>query len=50
MSLRRRQVKWRRSARCSSRCLVGGAALGQIWFFWVAPLIGGIMGGIVYRL
>lgn len=28
---------------------VGGWALGQLWLFWVAPLIGGAVGGIVYR-
>jgi aquaporin Z len=28
---------------------VGGWAVGQLWLFWVAPVIGGILGGIVYR-
>ena len=28
---------------------VGGWALAQLWLFWVAPLIGGAMGGILYR-
>lgn len=28
---------------------VGGWALGQLWLFWVAPLLGGAIGGIVYR-
>jgi aquaporin Z len=28
---------------------VGGWALGQLWMFWVAPLIGGALGGILYR-
>lgn len=28
---------------------VGPAALGQLWLFWVAPLIGGALGGIGYR-
>ncbi|PZU11565.1 aquaporin Z [Sphingomonas sp.] len=28
---------------------VGGVALQQVWFFWAAPLIGGLLGGIVYR-
>jgi aquaporin Z len=27
----------------------GGWALGQLWLFWVAPIIGGVLGGIVYR-
>jgi aquaporin Z len=29
--------------------LVGGWALGQLWLFWVAPLLGGALGGIGYR-
>jgi len=29
---------------------VGGWALQQLWLFWVAPLIGGALGGLVYRL
>ena len=28
---------------------VGGWALAQLWLFWVAPLVGGVMGGILYR-
>ncbi|MBJ7403861.1 MAG: aquaporin Z [Bradyrhizobium sp.] len=28
---------------------VGGWALSQLWLFWVAPLIGGALGGVVYR-
>ena len=28
---------------------VGGWALAQLWLFWVAPLIGGALGGIIYR-
>ena len=27
----------------------GGWALGQLWLFWVAPIIGGAIGGILYR-
>jgi aquaporin Z len=27
----------------------GGWALGQLWFFWVMPLIGGALGGIAHR-
>ena len=30
--------------------LVGGLALQQLWLFWVAPLIGGVIGGVVYRM
>jgi aquaporin Z len=28
---------------------VGGWALSQLWLFWVAPLIGGAVGGLIYR-
>ncbi|MGE0523110.1 MAG: aquaporin Z [Variibacter sp.] len=28
---------------------VGGWALAQLWMFWVAPLIGGVVGGVLYR-
>jgi len=28
---------------------VGGWALGQLWLFWVAPLVGGILGAVVYK-
>ena len=27
----------------------GGWALQQLWLFWVAPLAGGVLGGLVYR-
>lgn len=29
--------------------IVGGWALAQLWMFWVAPLVGGALGGIIYR-
>jgi aquaporin Z len=29
--------------------LVGGWALEQLWLFWVAPIIGAVIGGGVYR-
>jgi glycerol uptake facilitator-like aquaporin len=28
---------------------VGGWAISQLWLFWVAPIIGVVLGGIVYR-
>ncbi len=28
---------------------VGGWALQQLWLFWLAPLVGGALGGLVYR-
>ena len=27
----------------------GSGALGQLWLFWAAPLLGGVLGGVVYR-
>ncbi|AGH48052.1 Aquaporin Z [Sphingomonas sp. MM-1] len=29
--------------------IVGGLALQQLWAFWVAPIIGGALGGFAYR-
>jgi aquaporin Z len=28
---------------------VGGAALSQLWFFWVVPIAGGLLGGVIGR-
>jgi len=28
---------------------VGGWAVAQLWLFWVAPIIGGIIGAVIYR-
>ena len=27
----------------------GGWALGQLWLFWVAPIAGALLAGLVYR-
>jgi len=29
--------------------LVGGWALQQLWIFWLAPILGGIIGAVAYR-
>jgi aquaporin Z len=37
-------------ARSTSQALfVGDWALGQLWLFWVAPIIGAIIAGVVYK-
>jgi aquaporin Z len=37
-------------ARSTSQALfVGGWALEQLWLFWVAPLLGGVIGGLLHR-
>ncbi|HEY8027070.1 MAG TPA: aquaporin Z [Burkholderiaceae bacterium] len=37
-------------ARSTGQALfVGGWALGQLWVFWVAPLLGGLIGGLIHR-
>jgi len=28
----------------------GGWAIAQLWLFWVAPIIGGILGGLIYNI
>ncbi len=27
----------------------GGWAIGQLWLFWVAPIVGGVLGALAYR-
>lgn len=29
--------------------VVGGLALHQLWLFWVAPIVGGVLGGFAYK-
>lgn len=29
---------------------VGGWALSQLWMFWVAPIVGGVLGGLTYKV
>jgi aquaporin Z len=37
-------------ARSTGVALFAGAgAMGQLWLFWLAPLVGGVMGGAIYR-
>lgn len=33
----------------SQAVFVGGQAMSQLWLFWVAPLLGGIAGGLIYK-
>ena len=28
---------------------VGGWAIAQLWLFWIAPIIGAVLGAVVYR-
>ncbi|HEY9254914.1 MAG TPA: aquaporin Z [Stenotrophomonas sp.] len=28
----------------------GPGALGQLWLFWLAPLLGGVIGGVIYKI
>ena len=28
---------------------VGGWAIGQLWLFWVAPIVGAVLGALIYR-
>ncbi|MDR2710166.1 MAG: aquaporin Z [Burkholderiales bacterium] len=39
-------------ARSTSQALFadGGWALGQLWLFWAAPLVGGVAGALLYRV
>ena len=38
-------------ARSTGQALfVGGWALSQLWLFWVAPIAGGVLGGLLYKI
>ncbi len=38
-------------ARSTSQAIfAGGDYLGQLWLFWVAPIVGAILAGIVYKM
>jgi aquaporin Z len=38
-------------ARSTSQALIaGGWAIDQLWLFWVAPIIGAILAGLVYKI
>ena len=28
---------------------VGDWAVAQLWLFWVAPIVGGVLGAVIYR-
>jgi aquaporin Z len=30
--------------------LVGGDNLEQLWFFWLAPIVGAVIGALIHRL
>lgn len=34
----------------SQAVFVGGQAMSQLWLFWVAPILGGVAGGLLYKL
>ncbi len=37
-------------ARSTSQALfAGGDAIGQLWLFWAAPIVGGIIGALIYK-
>ena len=38
-------------ARSTGTAAIGGAeSLSQLWLFWVAPLVGGLVAGLIYRV
>jgi len=33
----------------SQAIFVGGEPLGQVWLFWVAPILGAVVAGFIYK-
>ena len=33
----------------SQAVFVGGQAISQLWLFWVAPILGAVVGGLAYK-
>ena len=33
----------------SQAVFIGGQAISQLWLFWVAPILGAVVGGLVYK-
>ena len=33
----------------ASALFAGGPAVAQLWLFWLAPILGGIFGGLLYK-
>ena len=33
----------------SQAVFVGGVAMSQLWLFWIAPILGGVVGGFIYK-
>jgi aquaporin Z len=37
-------------ARSTSQAIfAGGDQMGQLWLFWVAPILGGVLGALIHR-
>jgi hypothetical protein len=32
-----------------SRCFIRATAMMQLWLFWVTPIIGGVIGALMYK-
>ena len=31
------------------RCSSAAGRIAQLWLFWLAPIVGGVLGGVIYR-